>query len=112
MRKLPVTSVAVEYFLPVSVFVAVMVTPGSGVPAAFFPEASAIVAEVTMPVMVPPCTSCGAVDVWGGAPAGRTGAAVCACSMAAPRNGKERERRCHGRRMRTSTPQKNPVTDK
>src|ERR1039458_4528895 len=83
----PVMSVVVEYRLPVSVFCAVTVTPGSGMLPLF-----------TWPCSLPPVTACpdgtcpdgacGAVPVAGAlaaAPAGLAGTGVCgaACAHAA-----------------------------
>ena len=43
------------YFLPVRELVAVIVTPGSGVPGKVLPFAAGVAAALTVPVMMPPC---------------------------------------------------------
>ena len=103
MRKLPVISVAAGYFRRGSMWVAVRVTPGSGVPGGFLPLLSAAVAAVTTPVTMPPCTSCAAAagaaggvagEVVCGAVCGVSAVGDCACTDAAPIRGSAKERQC------------------
>src|SRR5450631_4085095 len=62
MTKLPFASVVVEYFLPVRVLVAVMLTPGSGTEP-----------DLTCPRMVPPLTSAEGVGAGGEVGCARAG---------------------------------------